>query len=148
MFLKETLGVVLIDELDLHLHPNWQKHIVSDLKKAFPNIQFVATTHSPFIVQSLEANELINLDAANDNSPNDLSLGEVATNIMMVDSEYSLDNQQKEDTSQEYLQLLEKLNGADTNTIVSKLDELEIKIADPAIRAFLKMQRLKKQTQK
>ena len=59
---KDTSGIVLIDELDLHLHPNWQRHVVGDLKRAFPSIQFVATTHSPFIVQSLAKDELINLD--------------------------------------------------------------------------------------
>ncbi len=59
---RDTPGIVLIDELDIYLHPNWQRHVVSDLKNAFPNIQFVATTHSPFIVQSLESDELINLD--------------------------------------------------------------------------------------
>lgn len=58
----ETNGVVLIDEIDLHLHPKWQRHVVADLKTAFPGIQFVATTHSPFIVQSLSKDELINLD--------------------------------------------------------------------------------------
>ena len=63
----DTNGVVMIDELDLHLHPNWQRHVVSDLKTAFPNIQFVATTHSPFIVQSLAKDELINLDLKEEN---------------------------------------------------------------------------------
>jgi predicted ATP-binding protein involved in virulence len=46
--IKLTPGIVLIDEIDLHLHPNWQKRIVADLKEIFENIQFVATTHSPF----------------------------------------------------------------------------------------------------
>jgi predicted ATP-binding protein involved in virulence len=59
---KATEGLVLIDELDLHLHPIWQKKIVADLKRIFPKVQFVATTHSPFIVQSLKADEIINLD--------------------------------------------------------------------------------------
>ena len=56
-----TPGIVLIDELDLHLHPNWQRQIVATLKRVFPKIQFITTTHSPFIVQSLENNELIDL---------------------------------------------------------------------------------------
>jgi predicted ATP-binding protein involved in virulence len=60
--ISHTPGIVLIDDLDLHLHPNWQKRIVADLKNIFTSIQFVATTHSPFIVQSLKADELINLD--------------------------------------------------------------------------------------
>jgi len=46
----ETNGIVLIDEIDLHLHPKWQREIVGKLKAAFPNIQFFATTHSPQII--------------------------------------------------------------------------------------------------
>jgi len=46
-------AVVLIDELDLHLHPKWQRTIVSDLVRTFPNCQFIATTHSPQIISSV-----------------------------------------------------------------------------------------------
>ncbi|MGH9765374.1 MAG: AAA family ATPase, partial [Blastocatellia bacterium] len=61
--LEETPGAVLIDELDLHLHPKWQRRIVEDLRRTFPKIQFVATTHSPFLIQSLRSGEeLIMLD--------------------------------------------------------------------------------------
>lgn len=58
----KTTGIVLIDEIDLHLHPKWQRRVVQDLKKAFPKLQFIASTHSPFIIQSLEAGEVIDLD--------------------------------------------------------------------------------------
>lgn len=44
-------GIVLIDEIDLHLHPKWQRVIISKLRKLFPNIQFIFTTHSPTIIQ-------------------------------------------------------------------------------------------------
>lgn len=54
-------AVILIDELDLHLHPRWQKTIVEDLKRAFPNCQFIISTHSPFIIQSLSAEELFDI---------------------------------------------------------------------------------------
>jgi len=57
--LLETEGIVLIDELDLHLHPEWQKRIVDSLKNTFPKIQFICTTHSPFIIQATEENELL-----------------------------------------------------------------------------------------
>ena len=57
-----TPGVVLIDEIDLHLHPKWLRHIVGDLRNAFPNIQFIATTHSPFIIQSMLPGEVIDLN--------------------------------------------------------------------------------------
>lgn len=45
-------GVVLIDELDLHLHPGWQRSIVASLRRTFPCMQFVATTHSPQVLAS------------------------------------------------------------------------------------------------
>lgn len=48
--LKRTDGVVAIDELDLHLHPKWQRRIIGDLKRTFPRVQFVATTHSPQMI--------------------------------------------------------------------------------------------------
>lgn len=44
-------GIVLVDEIDLHLHPKWQRVIVSKLRNLFPNIQFVFTTHSPTMIQ-------------------------------------------------------------------------------------------------
>jgi len=43
-------GVVLIDEIELHMHPAWQREILSKLKKTFPNIQFIITTHSPQVL--------------------------------------------------------------------------------------------------
>lgn len=49
----ETRGIVLIDEIDLHLHPAWQKKIIHDLTSIFPNIQFVITTHSPSVLANV-----------------------------------------------------------------------------------------------
>ncbi len=51
--IKQTEGIVLIDEIDLHLHPNWQRIVVERLLNTFPKVQFVASSHSPFIIQSL-----------------------------------------------------------------------------------------------
>ena len=45
-------AIVLIDEIDLHLHPKWQRKIIKDLSTHFPNTQFIATAHSPLVVQS------------------------------------------------------------------------------------------------
>ncbi|MEO7733885.1 MAG: AAA family ATPase [Kofleriaceae bacterium] len=53
-----TDGVVLIDELDLHLHPAWQRRIVGDLQRTFPRIQFIVTTHSPQIVASVSREQI------------------------------------------------------------------------------------------
>ena len=47
-------GVILIDEIELHLHPMWQQQIVLILRKSFPNIQFIITTHSPHVITTVE----------------------------------------------------------------------------------------------
>lgn len=57
--LKETGGVVLIDELDLHLHPKWQREVVANLKEIFPKIQFFASTHSPQVIGETPVEQII-----------------------------------------------------------------------------------------
>lgn len=57
----KTEGIVMIDEIDLHLHPEWQKHIVADLHTAFPNIQFIVTTHSPLVLGGMKKGEIFNI---------------------------------------------------------------------------------------
>ena len=52
-------GVVLIDNIDLHLHPRWQRRMMADITARFPAIQFVATAHSPLIVQAAENAKLV-----------------------------------------------------------------------------------------
>lgn len=62
-------GVVLIDEVDLHLHVSWQKRIGFWLKRHFPNIQFIVTTHSPFVCQAADPRGLIRLPAPGEDRP-------------------------------------------------------------------------------
>jgi predicted ATP-binding protein involved in virulence len=52
----ETFSTVLIDEVDLHLHPEWQRRVISDLLRVFPKTQFILTTHSPYIIESVNNN--------------------------------------------------------------------------------------------
>jgi predicted ATP-binding protein involved in virulence len=55
-------GIVLIDEIDLHLHARLQRELVPKLRKALPNVQFIVTTHSPLVLASFDRNELVVLD--------------------------------------------------------------------------------------
>jgi len=59
--LEGATGVVLIDELELHLHPGWQRQAVDKLRATFPKMQFIATTHSPQIIGQTPAESLIML---------------------------------------------------------------------------------------
>uniref|UniRef100_UPI00300BB2E0 AAA family ATPase n=2 Tax=Moraxellaceae TaxID=468 RepID=UPI00300BB2E0 len=55
----KTSAVVIVDEIDLHLHPKWKKTIVSKLRSTFDNIQFIFTTHSPTIIQGASEDAII-----------------------------------------------------------------------------------------
>ena len=56
---REGSGLVLIDEIDAHMHPLWQQTIVHNLAKFFPEVQFIATTHSPMIVGGMNVKQVI-----------------------------------------------------------------------------------------
>jgi predicted ATP-dependent endonuclease of OLD family len=64
--LRDLTGVVLIDEIDLHLHPEWQRTVLPTLGAALPNVQFIVTTHSALVVGSLQAENLFMLIEENE----------------------------------------------------------------------------------
>jgi predicted ATP-binding protein involved in virulence len=73
IFIKRS-GVVLIDEIDAHLHPAWQREIGFWLKRHFPNVQFLITSHSPIILQAADQNGLFVLpEPGSDDQPRALT---------------------------------------------------------------------------
>lgn len=149
---KLTPGVVLIDELDLHLHPKWQRRIVGDLKKVFPQVQFITTTHSPFIIQSLEPDELRKLNLVDDDErvpSNEFfrkSIEDISEVVMDIDDVQRSDKlNQMYKVAQEYYKLLNlgvPENDIKLEKLKNKLDDLESLYSDDvAFYAFLKMER-------
>lgn len=63
--IAKTPGVVLIDEFDIHLHPKWQWNVINALKETFPNVQFIAATHSPILLASCKGENLIMIQEKN-----------------------------------------------------------------------------------
>lgn len=57
--LTETEGIVIIDEIDLHLHPMWQKRILKDLMSIFPKVQFIVSTHAPEVINSVRSESIV-----------------------------------------------------------------------------------------
>ena len=144
---SETEGVALIDELDLHLHPNWQRGVVRNLTSLFPNIQFVATTHSPFIVQSLNGQGLVNLSDRGilEERTEAYSIEDAAEETMGVDSpQRSKLFLEMEAAAARYYELLDQLVEDHPNVMTAKaeLDRIEARFSDePAYAAFLKLHR-------
>lgn len=79
--LRQTPGVVLIDELDVHLHPSWQRRVAADLKRTFPAIQFVCTSHSPQVIGEVPKEQIRIIDGSDVYSP-DHSFGVDSSRIL------------------------------------------------------------------
>ncbi|MCM6856361.1 AAA family ATPase [Enterococcus durans] len=130
---KEFSGVILIDEVDMHLHPAWQREIVRALKETFPYAQFIITTHSPSVLQDLDSEEIIPLEIDEENNVKikklNLSkyglkgwtLEEILSDVMGVEYTYSnLYNQ----TMREFESALDNLNSEDVKKAYDKLDKM------------------------
>lgn len=65
---KETCGIVWIDEIDMHLHPEWQQVVLAGLTKAFPKIQFIVTTHSPQVLTTVRKESIRVIEWDGDNA--------------------------------------------------------------------------------
>jgi len=99
----EASGTVLIDELDLHLHPEWQFTLRGGLERIFPNIQFIVTTHSPHLLASAQQEEVIVMPKVSGRDSYELkptqkmysgwSTDQILTEVMGVES---LENKQYE----------------------------------------------------
>jgi len=142
--LLQTPGVVLIDELDVHLHPKWQRGVVDNLRSLFPRIQFIGSTHSPFIVQSLREEELINLQGQSVPELGNLSVEAIAQGLMGVDRpDVSERYQHMVDAAKNYLLTLEEAAIAPNIKLAEYEQRLAAGIApyadNPAFQAFLEL---------
>lgn len=76
-------GIVLIDEVELHLHPEWQKEVVDKLKIVFPNIQFFITTHSPMVVSNINTEQMIILKNGEHHETSYSSFGQTIDGVLI-----------------------------------------------------------------
>ncbi len=142
----QTPGIVLIDEIDLHLHPKWQKRIVGQLESLFPEIQFVVTTHSPFIIQSLKKKSqllVLDEDILVDEEPFRKSIEEIAIHEMDVEIKRSKEFDDMQKLAADYFKLVASgVESQEREELGKKLDAMEAEFShDPAYIALLKLKR-------
>lgn len=148
--LEETSGVVLIDELDLHLHPRWQRRVIEDLRRTFPKMQFICTTHSPFLIQSLRSGEeLIMLEGQPTAQLGNLTLEEIARGIMGIPNpDVSQRYEAMRQAARDYLETLDLAAAGPDAKLAAFKQRLSDTIApfadNPAFQAFLEMKRAAK----
>lgn len=153
--IKDAIGTVAIDELDVHLHPEWQFTIRDTLTQIFPNLQFIVTTHSPHLLASAKENEIIILPQSYENELYDIkpiekrisgwNTDQILSDIMGVVSLDNKDYSQMISSAYKFIEekdipnlkiIIEKIesicNPNDSITIVlkSRLAELEIENLD------------------
>ncbi|AEH63591.1 AAA family ATPase [Zymomonas mobilis] len=116
-------AIILIDEIDLHLHPRWQKNIIERLNSTFPNCQFIITTHSPHIITHVHSN-CISIISTNENGAFNVSK---ARNSYGFSSEVLLSEIMGLDTTRPQ-KIQDKLDKIFQNISDNELDEAETKL--------------------
>jgi len=147
--LEETPGVVLIDELDLHLHPTWQRRVVEELRTTFPALQFVCSTHSPFLIQSLRSGEeLVMLSGQPVAQLADMPLDDIARIQGVERPEVSARYQEMKAVAKSYLETLDDAASSPHEKLERYRERLADTIApyadNPAFQALLEMKRAAK----
>ncbi len=149
--IKETPGIVLIDDLDLSLDIDAQREVVEKLMWVFPNLQFFATTHSAVIVQSLYTGKLIKISETTPSQseielvPTDAyrskSIEDILEDVMDIPiPQRSRRYHQMLEASEQYYALIRE--NADSAKAKELLDELSERFGDhPAYWGFLRVQR-------
>ena len=92
---------MLVDEIDLHLHPSWQQRVLQDLMRAFPLTQFIVTTHSPQVLSTIRRENIRVLDGNTAEMPLATTYGQpsgdVMHSVMLVNPQPPIEERQKID---------------------------------------------------
>ncbi|MBE9141360.1 AAA family ATPase [Nodosilinea sp. LEGE 07088] len=131
LILQKTPGLILIDEIDVHLHPKWQRHVVEDLTHTFPAIQFVCTTHSPIVISEVPAECIRSLKAEAATTPANalgLDANRVLDEVMNVPER----NKAVSETLHTVFQLIDDEDFEQARQTITKLSE-QVGELDPEI---------------
>ena len=132
--LEETSGVVMIDEIDLHLHPQWQQTIISDLNTIFPKIQFIVSSHAPAVINSVAKEQIRILDNGGIYMPAAQTYGRDANSILrevMKVSERPTDIKQRMNLFYSYM---DENNYKEADKVLTEIEAI-VGTTDPDIAA-------------
>ena len=132
--LEETSGVVVIDEIDLHLHPQWQQTIISDLNTIFPKIQFIVSSHAPAVINSVAKEQIRILDNGEIYMPAAQTYGRDANSILrevMKVSERPTDIKQRMSLFYSYM---DENNYKEADDVLTEIEAI-VGTTDPDIAA-------------
>lgn len=143
----QSPGIVLIDEIDLHLHPRWQQLVVNGLLEAFPNVQFVMSTHSPQVLTTLREDNILKLGWVNDKlsfeqppSTEGAESGRLLSTVMGVSERPPSDVSVFVAALEKYVSLL-RAGNADTPTALKALQEMQAVSPDDPVLITLDLEK-------
>lgn len=120
--LMETDGIVLIDEVDLHLHPEWQQRILGDLTRIFPKVQFIVSTHAPAVINTVKRENLLILEGMNAREPGGEVYGKDANGILRSVMDTTERPRAVMDLFAAFYAALDEQRYEDANRILSELE--------------------------
>lgn len=122
--LLETSGIVLIDEIDMHLHPSWQSKIIKVLTETFPKIQFIFTTHSPSVISNILNENILVLDNLEIYKLNDKTYGRDIESIVREVMRTEVRPQEIVKKLKEFNELLDDGKIEDARKLLKSLEEI------------------------
>ena len=148
----ESEAVVLIDEVDLHLHPEWQQRILVDLMRTFPNAQFIVSTHSPHVLTTVDPKHILHLhkeDGSIVASPcpaltptYGAEAGGVLEAVMGVGERPAAEHNEFVKKLDEYMSLVDEGSGRGETAMALRASLEALSARDPALdRADMEMER-------
>ena len=132
--LEKTPGIVLIDEIDLHLHPQWQQTILKDLHAIFPKVQFIVSSHAPAVINSISREQIRILDNGEIYLPSAQTYGRDANSILrevMKVSERPSDIKERMELFNRYM---DENNYKEADKTLKKIEDI-VGTTDPDIAA-------------
>ena len=139
----ESEAVVLIDEVDLHLHPKWQQRVLVDLRQAFPNTQFIVSTHSPQVLTTVPAGQIVELRyeegrivAGRPSAPTfGAEAGDVLFTVMRVDERPAAEHNEFVKKLNAYMRLVDDGRGQSQKAKALRKELESLSARDPALDA-------------
>ena len=127
----EGKGIVMVDEIDLHLHPKWQRMIVPKLSRVFPNLQFIISTHSPHVVTHVRPEHLFLLAPSDEGVVSNHPIESYGKNVdRVLEDLMGLETTRPDEVNRKLVDLFETISDGDLDRAVRQVEELRGLIGD------------------
>jgi predicted ATP-binding protein involved in virulence len=135
-------GIILIDEIDMHLHPQWQRSIIQRLQTTFPNCQFILTTHSPLVISDTQNILVYDLDGQEVNALPSL-YGQDANTVLLQYMDTSYRNPK---VAEQISQAMDAIQNNDFELANQLIQTLKLELGESQLDVMRLVAMLKKRT--